>query len=115
MICPYLDEYMNECSEQDCGLDISDCDENYSPDVFNEECRLKIDSLNSKTDFGIWQCQMFADDQSVKSDVKVIESKPAKIGFEDIYGEIEINLGKKKFSSYLKILVVIWRFPKKFH
>lgn len=94
---------MEECWEEDCGLDISDCDYKYYPDLFGQECRLTIDSLNPNTDFGNWQCQIFADDESVKSDIKIIESKPAKIVFEDIYGEIEINLGKN-ICSYLEIL-----------
>ena len=64
---------------------------------------MTIDSLNPETDFGNWQCQIFADDESVKSDIKIIESKPAKIVFEDIYGEIEINLGKKISVLTLKL------------
>ena len=93
MVCPSFG--FEECSKEDCGLDISDCEDKYFPDLFGQECRLEIDSLNPNTDFGNWQCQVFADDESVKSDIKIIKSKPAKIVFEDIYGEIEINLGKK--------------------
>ena len=102
MICPSFG-FGEECNEEDCGLDFSDCDYKYFPELFGQECRLTIDSLNPETDFGNWQCQIFADDESVKSDIKIIESKPAKIVFEDIYGEIEINLGKKISVLTLKL------------
>ena len=52
---------------------------------------------------------LYSDDEFVKSDIKVIESKPAKIVFEDIYGEIEINLGKK-IALTLQFCVTILRF-----